>query len=148
MNKIKIFKIYPDAKTPTRNKRTDAGLDLYANEGVFIPVGRTVRIQTGIAIEIPEGYVGRVCDRSGMALKGFSVGAGVIDTGYNGDCSVVLHNLNNKKDTQTFVEGCEITKGDKIAQIMVFKVETPEVEVVEELWTSERGSNGFGSSGK
>lgn len=158
MNKIKVFKLSPEAKTPSRNKKTDAGLDLYALETVFIPIGTTAKIPTGVAIEIPEGYVGRVCDRSGMALKGLIVGAGVIDTGYTGDCSVVLHNFNAKTLTSLFLEegaykpqeltGYMVNAGDKIAQIMIFKIETPEVEIVEELWISERGSSGFGSSGQ
>lgn len=145
MNKVKIFKLDPEAKIPTRNKSTDAGLDLYAAEDMFIPKGTTRRIKTGIAIEIPEGYVGKVSDRSGMAFKGLIVGAGIIDTGYTGDCSVVLHNFN--ADSTYSFGVYTVKKGDKIAQILISKVETPQVEITEELWTSERGSEGFGSSG-
>ena len=146
MTKIKVFKLDPEAKTPTRNKKTDAGLDLYAAETVFIPVGTTGKVKTGVAIEVPEGYVGRISDRSGMASKGLIVGAGVIDTGYSGDHTVVLHNFSARQHEQ-FYDGYMVQKGDKIAQLVVYPVETPEVEIVEQIWTSERGNTGWGSSG-
>jgi dUTP pyrophosphatase len=146
MNKVKVFKLDPDAKVPTRNKSTDAGLDLYAAETVYIPKGATARIKTGVAIEIPEGYVGRISDRSGMAAKGLAVGAGVIDTGYTGDHTVVLHNVSNETSWSNG-SGYQVNKGDKIAQLIIYPIVTPEVEVVELIWTSERGAAGFGSSG-
>lgn len=156
--KVKVYKLDPDAKLPTRNKKTDAGLDLYAVEDIFIPVGQTGKVKTGVAVEIPVGYVGRISDRSGMASKGLIVGAGVIDAGYTGDHTVVLHNFNNKDLTSLFMNGWhsykpetltgyKVSKGDKIAQLVIYPVETPEVEVVEELWISERGNTGWGSSG-
>lgn len=146
MNKVKVFKLDPEATTPTRNKKTDAGLDLYAVEDMYIGVGETAKIRTGVAIEIPEGYVGRISDRSGMASKGLAVGAGVIDTGYTGDHTVVLHNVTNKSSWKNGY-GYEVKKGDKIAQLVVYPIVTPEVELVEELWVSERGNTGWGSSG-
>lgn len=153
LKSVKVFKLNPEAKTPTRNKLTDAGLDLYATEDVFIPVGSTGKVKTGVAIEIPEGYVGRISDRSGMASKGLIVGAGVIDTGYSGDHTVVLHNFSHNYNTNPSCGpyneyiGYEVKKGDKIAQLVIYPIETPEVEVVEELWVSQRGNSGWGSSG-
>ncbi len=145
--KVKVFKLDKDTKLPTRNKKTDAGLDLYAVEDVVIRVGTTAKVKTGIAIEIPVGYVGRISDRSGMGSKGFIVGAGVIDAGYTGDHTVVLHNFSAINYHEHEGYSYRINKGDKIAQLVIYPVETPEIEVVEELWTSERGNTGWGSSG-
>lgn len=156
MKHIKVFKLNSETKIPTRNKRTDAGLDLYAVEDVFIPVGSTGKVKTGVAIEIPEGYVGRISDRSGMASKGLIVGAGVIDTGYSGDHTVVLHNFSGNQERKDLpgkgviyrgVIGYQVQKGDKIAQLVIYPIVTPEVQLVEELWISERGNTGWGSSG-
>lgn len=150
MQKIQAFKLDKKSKVPTRNLKTDAGLDIYSNEYKFIKKGSTCVVTTGIAINIPEGYVGKIEDRSSMAKNGLRTGAGVIDAGFSGEVSIVLHNLTNeeKKCPVTFREGYEINPGDKIAQLVLVKVETPIVEEVPELWNSDRGSNGFGSSGK
>ena len=147
MNKIKVFKLDPDATVPTRHKTTDAGLDLYALEDTYIALGTTGKVKTGVAIEVPPGYVGRISDRSGMAAKGLIVGAGVIDAGYSGDHTVVLHNFSAINQKQ-YLDGYLVKKGDKIAQLVVYLIETPEVQVVEQLWISERGNTGWGSSGK
>jgi dUTP pyrophosphatase len=143
MNKVKVFKLGTGGKLPTRNKTTDAGLDLYAAEDMFILVGSTGKVKTDIAIEIPEGYMGKIYDRSGMAVKGFILGAGVIDCGYSGDCTIILHNFSARNS----IGGYQINKGDKIAQMVISKIETPLVVQTDKLWTSERGDSGFGSSG-
>lgn len=169
MIKLDVKKLNPEAKLPTRSNPHDAGLDLYALEDVFIPQGKTVRIATGVAIHILPEYVGLVRDRSGMATKGLIVGAGVIDAGYAGDASVVLHNFSNVSDTHEdhfayeFKEpmtypstarkypicGYQVRKGDKIAQLLIQKVELPVVDEVSYSWeTSARGTKGFGSSGR
>lgn len=146
---IKVFKLHPDAKLPTRNISTDAGVDLFALNDVLVVVGTTTKIDTGIAVNIPRGYFGNVMDRSSMGLKGLAVGAGIIDTGYQGDCSVVLHNLNNKQDHDIFGNyGYQVKKGDKIAQLIIQPCLLEDVEEVTELWQSERGNKGWGSSGK
>lgn len=145
---VKVFKLHPDALIPTRNKITDAGLDLYALEDVFIPQGSTGKVKTGIAIEVPEGYVGRISDRSGMAAKGLIVGAGVIDAGYNGDHTVVLHNFSGSNTDKHIYVGYKVSKGDRIAQLVIYPIETPTVNLVHELWNSERGDSGWGSSGQ
>lgn len=147
MENVKFFKLSPLAKPPTRANQTDAGLDLYAVETTFIGVGKTVVVKTGIAIKVPEGFVGKVEDRSSLASKGLRTGAGVIDAGYTGEVGVVIHNMNNADASDHHGRGFLIEKGQKIAQMLLYKVETPEVEEADELWTSERGSNGFGSSG-
>lgn len=147
---INVFKLNPEAKLPKRNLSTDCGLDLYAVEDVFIPKGTTGKIRTGIAMDIPNGYVGRISDRSGMASKGLIVGAGVIDPGYSGDFTVVLHNFSNDSKYEIYgnYNGYEVKKGDKIAQVLIYKVETPYVCEVNELWVKERGDTGWGSSDK
>lgn len=145
MNKVQVFKLDPNAIIPTRNLSTDAGLDLYALEDTLMYAGATRVIKTGIAINIPEGYVGLIKDRSSMAIRKFTVGAGVLDAGYSGDVSIVLHY------SQIEVPGFypyQIKKGDRIAQLLIQKIETPEVEEVQELWTSVRGDTKFGSSGR
>lgn len=147
---MKIMKLHPEAKSPTRAHSTDAGLDLYALESVFIPVGGTAKIQTGIAVGIPEGYVGKIEDRSSMATKGLRTGGGVVDCGYTGDVTVVLHNLNNRHHyfPQYGGEaGYQVNAGEKIAQLLVYQVNLDAVEVVESLVNSDRSQNGFGSTG-
>lgn len=148
---IQVYKYHPDAKLPTRAHRTDAGGDLYALEETFIPVGSTVTVKTGIAIEVPIGMVGKIEDRSSMGSKGLKIGAGVIDHGFCGELSVVINNISNKSVTiysdGIFTDGYRVNKGAKIAQILLYKVDTTDFMEVKSLWTSERGNKGFGSSG-
>lgn len=169
MIKLDVKKLNPEAKLPTRSNPNDAGLDLYALEDVFILQGKTARIPTGIAVHIHPGHVGLVRDRSGLASKGLIVGAGVVDAGYAGDVSVVLHNFSNGTDTHPshftheysgpmtyssqartiYTPGYQVRKGDKIAQMLIQKIETPAVDEVSHDWdNSSRGKKGFGSSGR
>ena len=157
MYKLNVMKLNKEAKLPTRNNQFDAGVDLYALEDSFIEVGETKKIPTGIAIQIPEGYVGKIEDRSGMASRGLRTGAGVVDCGYSGELSVVVHNFSADDTTITSLNehfanklklGYTITKGDKIAQLLIYKFELPRIEEVTELWSSERGNKGFNSSGR
>lgn len=155
LNMLQVFKLDPKAVIPTRARSTDAGLDLYALESAFISPGETVKIKTGIALNVPENYVAKIEDRSGLASKGLRTGGGVIDFSYNGDVTVVMHNISNithlKEDIGFHPDkaefGYRIEAGDKVAQVLLYKVETPQVEEVTELWTSERGNKGFASSG-
>lgn len=142
MNRVDIFKLNEKAIIPTRNLKTDCGLDLYALDDVILYRGETVLVRTGIAVNVPEGFIGKLEDRSSLARKGLKVSGGVIDPGYQGDVSVLLTLIGG------YNHEYRINAGDKIAQLLLFKVETPEVNVVECLWNSERGTNGFGSSGK
>lgn len=148
MRTVQVCKLDPNAKLPTRTYSTDAGLDIFSTEDVFITAGTTQVVATGVAIQISEGYVGKIEDRSSMGLKGLRTGAGVIDCGFTGELKVVLHNLNNRDNEYLGVRGYWVRKGDKIAQMLLYKVETPEVIEVDSLWESDRGSKGFGSSGR
>ena len=147
MNNIKVVLLNDKASLPTRNKSTDAGLDLYASQDCFIKLGSTVVVNTSVALAVPEGYVGKIEDRSSLAAKGLRTGGGVVDHGYTGEVKVVIHNLTHG------IPGIEnsgyfISKGDKIAQILFYRVETPSVVVTGSLDESERGLHGFGSSGR
>lgn len=97
------------------------------------------KIKTGIALEIPDGHVGLICDRSGMGSKGFKVMGGVIDSIYRGDVTVCLTKVGNS---------AKIKAGDKIAQIVILPIANPELVEVEELTDTARGEKGFGSSGR
>lgn len=137
---IKINKLHELAITPKRNNSTDAGADLYSVDQITIPPQSRSIVSTGISLEIPEGFYGRIAPRSGLAAKyGIDVLAGVCDSGYRGEIKVVLINTDKEKSF-------EITYGDKIAQLIIeqhFNFDFVE----EELSESIRGENGFGSSG-
>ena len=149
MKNLQIFKLNPEAIIPTRNLVTDAGIDIYSVADMFIPVHDNRIVTTGVAINIPDGYVGKIEDRSSMAKKGLKVGAGVIDSGYSGAIDIMLHNISFDIEHDFFGNaGYFIKPGDKIAQMLIIKVETPEIVEVKELWNSERGNKSFGSSGR
>jgi len=139
--KIKVKKLSPDAKIPTRAKDSDAGYDLYSTECLpLLPQSRHP-VKTGISLEIPKGYYGRIAPRSGLAVKaGIDVLAGVVDSGYRNEIGVVLINLG-----ETMVS---IEEGDRVAQLIIEKCHDVEWEEAEELSDSDRGESGFGSSGK
>jgi dUTP pyrophosphatase len=161
--KIHFKKFDSRAKMPTQATEGDAGYDLYALDYTIInPFERKV-VSTGIGIEIPKGYYGRIAPRSGLAVKkGIDVMAGVVDCGYRDQLGVVLINLNmldclkqfcyNPTDAYNMLFGpagkFEIQPGDKIAQIIFEKCHSAEWVEVNELSTSERGTGGFGSSGR
>lgn len=137
---IDVKLLHPNAKLPSRSKPDDAGADLHALDAVAIEPGARAVIKTGIAISVPRGFYARVAPRSGLAVKqGIDTLAGVVDTGYQGDVSVVLINHGD----QTFIAKA----GDRIAQLIVEKIETPDWRVVDDLEASARGDKGFGSSG-
>lgn len=140
---LRIKKLHPDAKLPTRAKPGDSGLDLCAclsDTGVWINPGERALIRTGIAIELPEGYEGQIRPRSGLATKeGIVTSFGTIDQGYRGELKVNLFNHS--------FSGTRIYNGDRIAQLVVCPVALPEVVEVEELSETERGTDGFGSTG-
>lgn len=133
---IKFRKLHPDAKAPTKAHNLDAGWDLYASDCVVIHGGV---VPTGIAVEIPPGYYGQICGRSGLASKGVFPTGGVIDCTYRGEIGVIL---NCRYPSQV------IKRGDKIAQLVILPVPQVEFVEVEELGVSERGEKGFGSSGR
>ena len=157
MKTLKIKKLVEHATLPTRGHSTDAGLDLYAVEDIFIPQGVTTKISTGIAADIPEGYFIKIEDRSSMAIKGLRTGAGIVDSGYQGEMCVVLHNFSCQIDLECahqegfgtiYQSGYRIRSGDKIAQMIVHKIELPEVEEIDGFDVTERSTSGWGSTGR
>ena len=143
MGVLKVRRLDPRATLPTRAFPGDAGLDLYAlDDGLLEPGGRA-SVGTGIALEIPEGHAGLVLPRSGLAARhGIALvnAPGLIDAGYRGEIAVLLLNTDRRN-------AFAISSGDRIAQLVLVRVETPAVEEVDALALSERGAGGFGSSG-
>jgi dUTP pyrophosphatase len=140
---LRIRRLDERARLPTRAYPGDAGLDLYALEGVTLQPGQRAALRTGIAVEIAPGQAGLVLPRSGLAERhGLALvnAPGLIDSGYRGEVRVLL--LNTDRETPA-----ELVAGDRIAQLMIIAVETPEPVEVAELGGSERGAGGFGSSG-
>lgn len=125
---------------PTRGSGGAVGYDLYSDEDVSIHRGDRALVGTGVAIALPVGTYGRVAPRSGLAVKyGITVGAGVIDPDYTGEVKVLLFNHG---------EGVfEVKKGDRVAQLVLERCETPEVQEVGVIKETERGADGFGSTG-
>lgn len=137
--RFEVKKLSESAKIPTKDK-DDAGWDLYTNEAITIPAGATKLVSTGVAVAIPKGYVGLIWDRSSMGVKGLHRHAGVIDSGYRGPVKVCLHNTTD--------ESYNIELGDRVAQILIQEVPFFRIHEVEELDSTERGSGGFGSTGR
>ena len=138
---IKAKKLTPEAKLPHHVHDGDAGLELYASETTTILPGKRTSVPTGLAIEIPMGYVGLVWDKSGLShTYGIKTIGGVIDAGYRGEIKVGVMNLSSMSYT--------FEKGHKVAQLLIQKVEQVEMIEVKDLSNSERGEKGFGSSGK
>ena len=145
MMEIPITRIDSDLPLPAYAKEGDAGADLVANENVMLPpAGGRALISTGVAIAIPEGYAGFVQPRSGLAAKhGVTClnTPGLIDSGYRGELKVLL--INTDPETPF-----EVVKGERIAQLVIQRVESVEFIEVEALSDSDRGSGGFGSTGR
>jgi len=142
MIQVKIKKVNKDAKIPHYATHGDAGADLFATDDARLIPNVPRAIPTGVALEIPEGHVAYVNPRSGLALKGVTVlnAPGTIDSGYRGEVKAILI---NHGEYDYFIR-----KGDKIAQLVFHKFNEVFFEPVDELSDSERGSGGFGSSGK
>lgn len=136
---IKFKKLNDGAQTPKQGRDGDAGFDLYADKSCEIWPGGQATIPTGVACQLPEGFAGFIWPRSGMATRHMiNVHAGLIDQNYRGEIQVCLINHGDRK--------IEIRKGDRVAQMVVSPFLTGAVEV-DELDDTERGNNGFGSSG-
>jgi dUTP pyrophosphatase len=139
---LKIKKLHPDAVTPSYSHPGDAGLDLFSVEDAQIEAGASKMVKTGMSIELPPGTEGQVRPRSGLALKHQITvlnTPGTIDEGYRGEVGIIL--INHGKEI------FEVTKGMKIAQLLVKPVLRVEVEEVEDLSDTARGAGGFGSTG-
>ncbi len=133
-----------DLSPPRYARPGDAGLDLLAAEGMTLKPGERAAVPTGIAVAIPEGYAGFVHARSGRALQeGLALvnAPGLVDSGYRGELKVVVVNLDP-------FEPIHIARGDKVAQLVIQAVHSVELEPVENLPASERGTGGFGSTGR
>lgn len=147
MNKTKLYckKLNPKAQMPQYGTAYAAGADLYAcmEEPLTIKAGTTEFVRTGLAMEIPEGLVGLVYARSGLACKKGLAPAnkvGVIDSDYRGEIMVALYNHSS--------EDIEIDSGERIAQMVITPYIFAEYEETEELGSTDRGAGGFGSTGK
>ncbi len=141
--KVKIKKIDDAAVVPTYGSNNAAGADLYALNDAVIPAGKTVKMRTGIAMELPEGTVGLIYARSGLATKRNLAPAnkvGVIDSDYRGEIVVALFNHGETDET--------VEAGERIAQLVIAPYYVASFEEVAELGETERGSGGFGSTGK
>lgn len=158
---IKCKLLVDHAKIPAKSKPTDAGYDLYAAEDIVVPglfsqvmytclnsfdsstqppKGQATKVSTGVALELPQGQVGLIWDRSGLGSKLIKVFGGVIDENYRGEIIVCLANF-------SFWD-YEIKRGDRVAQLLVQYVSNVPIIQVDNLTESERNDSGFGSSGK
>jgi len=139
----RVAKIHPQAQVPKRATVGSAGMDLVACVDAVVPPGsQWVAVETGIVLQFPNTVYARVAPRSGLAFKnGIQVGAGVVDSDYTGSIKVILFN----HGTEPF----NVRAGDRIAQIIFEKIETPVLEecAFENLHVTERGAGGFGSTG-
>jgi dUTP pyrophosphatase len=121
-------------------KDGDAGYDIATNEYKVVYGHTSAQFSTGLSMAIPKGYVGKVVSRSGLSFKHqIEVGAGIIDSGYRGEIKIHLHNFGDFP--------VQFKPGDRIAQIIILKHESPVFELVDSLDETERGVNGFGSTG-
>lgn len=136
---LNVKRLSPDAKLPERGSEHAAGYDLYASAHGMIMPGERLAVPLDIALEIPTGYFGMIKSRSGNAVKGVDVAAGVIDSDYRGNIKVLLHNTAGAQFS--------FQRGDRIAQMIILKHETPEVHEVAELSSTLRQHGGFGSTG-
>ena len=139
MTSIKFKKLHKDAKPFAYSREYDACMDMFACEDVFIGPHSTKIIPTGISLEIPPGYEGLVRGRSGIASKGVQVHLGTIDENYRGDVGVVMTNTNSFP--------YHASKGARIAQFTIKPVIRIELAETDTLTETERGINGYGSSG-
>ncbi len=136
---IKIVKLYEGARIPERAHPTDAAYDLYAAKNEVVKPYCQAKVPTGIAMQIPQGWYGDIRPRSSMFSKGYDV-SGVIDSGYRGEIMVILQNNSEKP--------CYIAKGERIAQMILLQHGSVDFIEVDALDGSDRGTGGFGSTGK
>lgn len=169
MDKLQIKLLSENATLPTRNHSTDAGFDIYAAETIILEPQAKSLITTDIAVNIPKGYVGLLTSRSGVSSKThLVVETGKIDAGFTGNMKINIKNSTQSANcfTSDYVIGVDesqfipfdngeyemgtyqVNKGDKLAQLVIVPIVTPELQQVEEFTSeSARGEKGFGSSG-
>jgi dUTP pyrophosphatase len=140
VEKVEIMRVSPDATLPTRAHPDDAGMDLYGLEDVILEPSQGKMARTGVAMAIPQGFVGMVADRSSLGKRGVKTAGGIIDAGYRGEIQVILWNISS--------EPIQLKRGERIAQLLILPIATPAVVEVAKLDETKRGANGFGSTGK
>lgn len=134
------IKLDSGAYMPERAHEADAGYDIRSPIKTILYAGEAVVIDTGVHVQIPEGYVGMLKSKSGLNVKHDIVGEGVIDSGYTGSIRVKLYN----HGTESYM----IEVGYKISQLVILPIYTPSIQLVDELEDTERGDRGFGSTGR
>src|SRR5210317_1294826 len=140
MSELCVKKLVEDAVIPTRGSTHAVGYDLYSVEDCCVPHNSRHLVGTGISIVLPVNVYGRVAPRSGLAVKhGIQVGAGVVDPDYTGEVKVVLFNQGEND--------FKVAVGDRIAQLILERCETPPVKEVLTIDETTRGAGGFGSTG-
>ena len=137
---LPVRRMEPAAILPTRAHADDAGLDVYALEDAVVPPGEGRMLKTGVAVAVPAGHVGLVCDRSSLAKRGLKTAGGVIDAGYRGELGVVVWNLSREVQP--------VKKGERCAQMLVIPIATPAPVESVDLGETARGAGGFGSTGR
>ncbi|KAK9448464.1 DUTP-pyrophosphatase-LIKE 1 [Limtongia smithiae] len=138
--KLLVKKLSAAAIIPTRGSALAAGYDIYTTEGGIVPAHDRNMFATDIAVAIPEGFYGRIAGRSGLATKhGIQPGAGVVDADYRGPLKILLFNHSSVD--------FEVRPGERVAQMIIEQIITPEIEAVDELPETVRGESGFGSTG-
>ena len=137
---LMVKKFHPDAIIPTYAHNNDAGCDFTTPESITVPARGRMMIPTGIGMAIPDGYMLRISDKSGLASKGLHTMGGIVDAGYRGEINVIIYNTT---DSDYLFES-----GHKIAQGIIQPIVHGEFELVSELDEGLRGDNGFGSTGK
>lgn len=145
INSLKIVLIAKDLyEPPFYSDKGSAGFDLKANGSFVVLPGQKIIIPTGVKMAIPQGFCGLLCSRSGMVAKtdtNVENSPGIIDSSYRGEIGVIFKNHNSKNPYR-------ISRGDRIAQLVIVPVASPQVEIVESLDDTERGEGGFGHTGK
>lgn len=140
--KVKIKRLHPDAKMPTKGTTGAAGFDLYAVEDAELENGMPAKVRTGLAFEVPEGYCMVVYSRSSSALKGLVLTPLIVDSDYRGEVFVLARHI-------VFGDPhYQIRKGDRIAQVKIEKLVDTEFEWTDELSETARGTGGYGSTGR
>ena len=142
--RIPVRRLDPELPLPRYARAGDAGLDLHAAEAVTLRPGERAEVRTGLAVAIPEGYAGFIQARSGRASReglGVLNAPGLVDSGYRGEIKIIAVNWDPAVPV-------EIKRGDRIAQMVILRVESAELEVVDTLPPSERGAGGHGSTGR
>lgn len=136
---LEVQRCHSDAMIPARQTAGSAGYDLYCVENAILPARGQVLVSTGIAIKLPYGTYGRIAPRSGMSVKGTMVGAGVIDFDFRSTVQVLMFNMTDADIT--------VRKQDRIAQLIIERIDLPLVKEVDSLDETQRGGGGFGSTG-